>query len=115
MTYRLRQGAEDLGLAHKPQMAAPWRRKMEQGAEASDGCAMAQGNGAWCRCEKKPYKLQPVSEKRVTEFDGERIIFQKRFRGAPEIFQVWKLIPTLIVMNSITLIYVYVIDLIMSN
>jgi hypothetical protein len=72
---------------------------------------MAPGAGA----RKKPYKLQSVSEKRVTEFDGERTIFRKRFRGAPEIFQVWKLISTLIVMNSITLIYVYVIDLIMSN
>jgi hypothetical protein len=53
MTYRLRQGAEDLSLAQKPQMAVPWRRKMEQGAEASDGYAMAQGNGAWRRREKK--------------------------------------------------------------
>jgi hypothetical protein len=64
---------------------------------------------------KIPYKLQSISEKKGTEFDGERTIFQKRFRGAPEIFQVWKLIPTLFVMNSITLIYVYVIDLIMSS
>jgi hypothetical protein len=64
MTYRLRQGAEDLSLAQKPQMAVPWRRKMEQGAEASDSCAMAQGNGAWHRRENKPYKLQSVSEKK---------------------------------------------------
>jgi hypothetical protein len=41
-TYRLRHNAESLSLAQRSQMAAPQCRKMEQGAEASDGCAMAQ-------------------------------------------------------------------------
>jgi hypothetical protein len=55
MTYRLRQGAGDLSLAQKPQMAAPRRRKTEQGAEVSDSCAMAQGNGAGARKKNLKY------------------------------------------------------------
>jgi hypothetical protein len=74
MTYRLRQGAGDLSLAQKPQMAAPRRRKTEQGAEVSDSCAMAQGNGTGAR-KKKPINCNLFQKRGLQNLTAKELFF----------------------------------------
>ncbi|KAK2424367.1 hypothetical protein QL285_034735 [Trifolium repens] len=111
---QLAQGAAELSMAQSPQMDTPWRN--QHGARRISVRLLRSGAGGTApgaTMQTKPYIFKFNSEKGVHNLMARKILFRGDSRSAQARFQVWKHIPILLVMNSITLFYV--IDLIMSS
>jgi hypothetical protein len=87
----------------------------EPGAVASGRCAVAQGTRRLAPAREENPINSDFSLKKGYRILRHRIIFQMRFRSAEERFKVWKHIPILFVMNSITLSYVIDFNLVMIS